>query len=127
MDIYTAVCFALITAVLALTLKNRPDISVILSIAGGVALLISFLPHVAAVIDAVNQMAQRSGIDGGYMLIVMKASGIATAVTICSAVCRDAGQSALAVKVEIAGRIAILTVSLPVINTLFDTIAAAMR
>ena len=118
---------ALITAVLALTLKKSPDISMMVSLAGGTVIMLKILPQLTSLISAITEMAEQGGISGNYILIILKAVGVAIAVTICASVCRDAGQSSLAVKVEIAGRVIILITSLPVLSGLFGIISDAMR
>ncbi len=127
LEIFTAAALGIVTAVLALTLKSRPDISVLISIAGGVVILAGFLPKIAEIIVGIGNIARIGGIDGKYLKIILKSAGIAIAVTVCASVCRDAGQSALALKLEIAGRIAIILMAIPVIENLLDVISLAMR
>ncbi len=127
MEIYTASALGVITAVLALSLKSRPDISVLISVSGGVIILLGFLPQIAGIVGSIRRIAEIGGIDGKYIMIILKAAGIAVIATICSSVCKDSGQAALALKIEIAGRIAILLVAMPVINNLFNVISSAMR
>ena len=62
-----------------------------------------------------------------YIGTVLKATGIAVLITVCSAVCKDAGQTAIAAKLEIAGRVVILMLSLPVLSQLFRVILTAMQ
>ncbi len=127
MDIFTAATTAIVTSVLALSLKNRGELAIMISICGGVLILLQFLPQISEIIDCMKAMAQAGGMDGSYITIILKASGIAVLVAISSSICKDAGQSALAVKVEIAGRVAILITAMPVIYGLFNVITKAMR
>ena len=51
-----------------------------------------------------------------------KAVGVAVVVRITAALCRDAGQSALAAKMEIAGAVLTLSVCLPLFEQVLDLI-----
>ena len=56
------------------------------------------------------------------LLRVCKAVGVAVVVRITAALCRDAGQSALAAKMEIAGAVLTLSVCLPLFEQVLDLI-----
>lgn len=127
MDIFQISGIAIVTVALALTLSDRKDIALLIVLGGGVVILLQVIPWAAQIIQTIQNISQLAGIDSGYIDIVMKATGIAIVVTICSAVCKDAGQTGIAAKVEIAGRITILTVSLPVIGELFNIILSVIK
>ena len=56
-----------------------------------------------------------------YVLVLFKALGICYLTQFAADSCRDAGESALAVKAEIAGRIAVLLISLPLLSQVAST------
>ena len=81
------------------------------------------------VFSAAESAAQRfsgllsqCGLDSALYLPVCKAVGVAVVVRITAALCRDAGQSALAAKVEIAGAVLTLSVCLPLFEQVLDLI-----
>ena len=53
--------------------------------------------------------------------MLFKALGICYLTQFAADSCRDAGESALAVKAEIAGRIAVLLISLPLLSQVAST------
>ncbi len=53
----------------------------------------------------------------GYITVLMKVLGIAILTQLTSDMCRDAGESALASKVEFSGKIIITAAVLPVMET----------
>ena len=127
MNILSVVCIGVAASLLVLVLKDRPETGVVIAIAAGVIIICSSLGIISEMFDAVNSISELAGIEGGYIKTVLKASGIALAVTVCSAICRDAGQTAIARVVEIAGRAAIIGVALPVINALFSEIVRVIK
>lgn len=81
------------------------------------------------VFSAAGSAAQRfsgllsqCGLDSALYLPVCKAVGVAVVVRITAALCRDAGQSALAAKMEIAGAVLTLSVCLPLFEQVLDLI-----
>ena len=127
MNIFAMCAASLVTVILVLTISGtRPEIGIIITICGGVLIMLSALPHVAETISVIKSIASLGGIDMQYIAAALKCSGVGMAVTICSSVCRDGGQTGLATKLEIAGRIMILSVALPIISGLFNAIISAI-
>lgn len=127
MNILSVVCIGVAASMLVLVLKDRPETGVVIAMAAGVIIISSSLGIISEIFDAVNSISALAALDGGYIRTVLKASGIAIAVTVCSSICRDSGQTAIAGVVEIAGRAAIIGVALPVINTLFSEIVRVIK
>ena len=127
MNILSVIFIGVAAALIVLILKDRPEMGMVLAISAGVIIIGSSLGNISEIFDTVMGISTIAGIDGGYIETVLKASGIALAVTMCSSICRDSGQTAIAMKVEIAGRAAIISVALPVINTLFSEIVKVIK
>ena len=115
---------AVITCILCMTVRQRPEISTLLASAGGIIIMTSVMPYISDLFGNINAMAQSAGIDSDYIIIMFKVTGISAITVICAAICRDSGQSGMAAKVEIAGRIMVITAALPVIRHLFRIISS---
>ena len=59
---------------------------------------------------------------GDYIKLLLKMTGITYISEFAASICRDCGYGAVASQVEIFARIALLSISLPVIITLLETI-----
>ena len=57
-----------------------------------------------------------------YASVMIKALGIGLLTKVCADVCRDMGEDSTATKMEIAGRIGILSLGLPVITELVGAV-----
>ena len=127
MDIFSVSVVAVITSLLALTLaKTNPHTSLIISLCGGCIILIFVFGYISPVISLFNSMSALGDINSEYIKIALKAAGLGIVVSVCSAICVDAGQTAVATKLEIAGRIAILATATPVINGFLNAIIFAI-
>jgi stage III sporulation protein AD len=69
---------------------------------------------------------QRIGtmLDGGmpYIGIAIKVIGVAYMAELGASVCQDAGESAVAAKIELAGRVMLLVLAMPVLMDLVNII-----
>ena len=87
MDIFQIACIAIVTTVLVLLLQSRPELAMMVGLAGGVLILLQVLPYIANIVQAIEEVAQLAGIEMQYIGTVLKATGIAVLITVCSAVC----------------------------------------
>lgn len=109
----------LICAVLSLAVRSyRPEFSVYISIACGLLLFVTVLTQLESVMSYVSQLFNRAGSARVYFPVLLKVLGIAYITDFAAQVCRDAGENGIASKVEMAGKILIFYVSLPVFTSL---------
>ena len=78
--------------------------------------------YLAITAQRFSGLLSQCGLDSALYLPVCKAVGVAVVVRITAALCRDAGQSALAAKMEIAGAVLTLSVCLPLFEQVLDLI-----
>lgn len=124
MSIIGICVIAVVGAILALTLKNTtPHISLIIVLATGVIIFASILFFMPQVINKINGLISFTGMDNSYATVLFKSLGICFLCQFATDACKDAGQSSLASKVELAGKLMIVTLSLPLIESIINTAA----
>ena len=100
--------------VLSLTLKkDAPVIAFLLVIAAGVVLLGE---AAQSTMQRFSALLARGNLDAELYGPVLRVVGIAVLVRILAALCRNAGQSALAAKVELAGTVLAFGAALPLLE-----------
>ncbi len=110
---------AITTAVLALTVKSfKPELGMQTALAGGVLILGVCAAELTGTARTLREMLAGTGVDGGVISLVFKVTGIAFTAQIASDICRDAGESALASKVQICGRLMMVSAALPMLTEL---------
>lgn len=123
MIILKVVSFALVALFIILLFKNsRSDIAVLISIIAGATMLIFILGELQQIINFLREISYKAGIDTVYVGIIMKILAIAYIASFASEVCKDAGASTIGSKVEFAGKIMILTMSIPILMAVLDSI-----
>lgn len=112
---------ALISAVLFVVIKKYSPEYMIFAELGSVLLVFLLLyPYIKDIIDFYYEYADYGGIDDSYLKLVLKSIGIALLTQFASDICRDSGQSALAGKIEFAGKLFIAVLALPVAKSLIE-------
>ncbi len=118
----------IIASVLSLVLKkDRPEFSLLVVLSAGLIILLLILPAARIAAETIMTISEIAGIGGEYITVIIKSCVIAMITSVSASTCRDAGNSALALKLEIAGRIAIIILAVPVINTLFNIILSVIK
>lgn len=127
MEIFQIIGLALVATIITIVLKvQRPEIAVQLSLATGILILMLILGKVAAVIELLKSYASKVNIDMEYLSTLLKIVGIAYIVEFGAEVCKDAGEGAIASKVELAGKVIIMVLAVPIITSLLDLIINIM-
>ena len=115
--------FAVCAAVLALILRRlRPEIATVLVIAAGALAVLMVLPQVGQIISGIAALATYGGVEDSYISQLLKIGGISLLMDFAAQTCRDAGEDGLALKVETAGRVMLIGLSLPVMEALLTQI-----
>ena len=110
--------FAIVAAILALTLKQySPKIAVVVSVGAGVLLFGYIAASLLPVLQEVLSISLLSEGVAENIGTLFKCLGVCYVVQLAADSCRDAGQQAIASKVELAGKVTVLALALPMLKT----------
>ena len=127
MSLFAAVAFGLTGAFLAVLSRRAGDeYGFCVSLFCACALGIALLPSLGDILGAAKDYIGISGIGGESFTLLFKAVGAGYTAQAASDICEDAGQSSVASKIRLAGKVSITVMTLPVLKTLFDTVTAAL-
>lgn len=123
MDIFQLIGIAFITAVAALVLKGtKPELALAVTIAGSVILLLFAFEIMRSSLSLFQKIAETTGIKSSLVKILLKMVGIGYLVEFSAGILSDFGQNALADKLIFCGKIIILVLSVPIIESLLSLI-----
>lgn len=127
MDITKLAVIGIIGAILSVTVKDyRPELAGAVSIATGVLILIGVLECLGGVFSDMEAIISKTGIQYEYVKAVIKLIGISYIIKFASEICRDCGQNAIAAKIELAGKVSVLILTLPIINSFLELVIEAL-
>jgi stage III sporulation protein AD len=122
-NIIQIVIFGLVTTIIIVTVKQqRPDIALLISLAGGTVILIFVVSSLSVVIETISNLFNKSNMDSVYITTILKVIGIAYLADFGAQLCKDAGESAIAAKIELGGKILILLLAIPILTALMELI-----
>ena len=123
MDILKIVAFIIITLMIELTLeKVNKEYAILLTIVTSVMVLIFVVVKLDGIISLLDELVKKAGINKEYLTVLLKVTGIAYLVELTKNICVDAGNSSLASKVEMAGKISIVALTVPIITGVVSVI-----
>lgn len=123
MEIFQIVGLGLIAAVLAVLLKqHRPEIALQVSVVTGLIIIMLIMFRLASVLEALQGMTRRINVDTVYISTIFRIVGIAYIAEFGAQVCRDAGETSIASKIELAGKVIIMVLAVPILMALLDLI-----
>ena len=123
MDMIQIIAIGISGAVLALVLKEyKPVFSVCVGIITAALIFLLVLSRLRYALEVVQMLADRLSIDMEYISIIIRIIGISYVARLGSEVCRDAGQNAVAQKIEIAGKIMIVAASIPILTSVLNVL-----
>ncbi|MDR3541851.1 MAG: stage III sporulation protein AD [Desulfosporosinus sp.] len=123
MEIWQIVGLALIVTVICVVLKQiRPEIALQLSILAGAAIFILIISKIKVIVDLLQNLADQANISSYYLLIVLKIVGVAYLAEFGAQICRDAGENALATKIELAAKVGVIVLAIPIIVAITESL-----
>ncbi|MDI3541005.1 hypothetical protein H0A61_02431 [Koleobacter methoxysyntrophicus] len=127
MEVLNIVGMGLIAAILVVVLKEeRPEIAIQVSILVGIIIFILMVNKISLVISILEDLSRKVNIDFIYFSTILKIIGIAYITEFGAQICRDAGSGAIASKIEFAGKILIILLSVPIIVALLEMVLKIM-
>lgn len=125
MNVMKIAGLAILGAVGALILRRlRPEMGLVMALAAGILLLVMCMPMLGDIISGISALAQKGSVTDGTTAQLMKVTAISLMTDFAAQTCRDAGENGLALKAELAGRILMLSLALPAMQTLLSLILA---
>ncbi len=123
MEITKIIGIGLTALIIIIILKQyRPEFALYTSITAGIFILLFSLSNISGVINMLKDLSSKANINSNFLGIILKITGIAILTEFAVSICKDSGESAIANKIDIGGKVIIITISLPIISTLLETI-----
>lgn len=127
MSIGALMALIIIAIMFSLSIKSiSPSISSLISISLCLIIISICVSRIGAIIKSLKGISNYIKIDKAYIVILLKLIGIAYICEFASGISRDAGYSAVASEIELAGKLTMLMVSLPVFLQVIETIMNIM-
>lgn len=122
-EIIKIVGVALIATFLALIIKEqKPNLAFLLIVFVGSAIFLFLVDKIYEIIHMLERLAVNAKVNMVYVETILKIIGIAYIAEFAVQITKDAGQGAIASKIELAGKVIILAMAIPILTVLIETI-----
>ncbi|MEC1117260.1 stage III sporulation protein AD [Bacillus safensis] len=122
-EIIQIVGLGLIATFLALIVKEqKPTFALMLVVFTGCVIFLYLIDQIYAIISMIEKIAASAGVNMKYVETILKIIGIAYIAEFGAQLTKDAGQGAIASKIELGGKILILVMAVPILTVIIETI-----
>lgn len=116
-EIVKIIATALVGGVLAMTVRQYSRPFGLLTGLVTVTVIFAFAADVlGSVISGLDTLIRETGVNVSYFMSVVRVVGIAYITQFGAEILRDSGENAIAMKAELAGKICIMSLTLPIIS-----------
>jgi len=123
MDIIKIIGIAFIALIVIIILKQyKPEFAIYVSLLAGVIILFMVMDKLSGIINLITDLSNKTSINSNFLVILLKITGIALITEFSVSICRDSGENSIANKVDIGGKVIIMTISIPIISGLLETV-----
>lgn len=102
--------------------EQKPNFAFLLVVFVGCTIFLFLIDQIAAIIHMLEKIAVNAKVNLVYVETILKIIGIAYIAEFAAQITKDAGQGAIASKIELAGKILILAMAVPILTVLIETI-----
>ncbi|WP_275667507.1 stage III sporulation protein AD [Bacillus haynesii] len=123
MEIVQIVGLGMIATFLSLIVKEqKPTFAFMIIVFAGCTIFLFLVDQVYEIIRMIEKIAANANINMMYVETILKIIGIAYIAEFGAQLTKDAGQGAIASKIELAGKILILVMAVPILTVIIETI-----
>ena len=121
------VSIGIIGALLTLVLRQLwPELAMLCALITGAVLVFSIIDQAALLLAKLAEISARFETDAGIFSTMLKITGVAYIAEFGVQACRDAGENAIASKVELGGKVVMLGLCVPVVMNLLELLSAVL-
>ncbi len=123
MEIIQIIGIGLIGVLMAIILKEyKPEFKIYISIICGIIIFFLVTDNLREFINLITKLSSKLKMSNSFLLILLKITGISILTEFAISICKDSGESAIASKIDLGGKITIIGISVPIITALLETL-----
>ncbi|ASS98895.1 stage III sporulation protein AD [Geobacillus sp. A8] len=123
MDILQIVGLGLIATFLVVLLQEqKSNLAFLLTVFVGCTIFLLLVDQISSILAMLRKMAEGAHIQMVYLETMLKIIGIAYIAEFAAQISKDAGQGAIAAKIELGGKIVILALAVPILTAIIEAV-----
>ena len=123
MDIVKIIGVGLIALIIIIIVRQyKPEFTLYVSLLAGAIILMFLMDKLDAIISLLTTLSNKTAINNEFLVLLIKITGIAFLTEFAVSVGKDSGESAIANKIDMGGKVIIVSMSIPIISSLLETV-----
>lgn len=123
MEVIKIIGIGLIALILIIILKQyKPEFVIYVSLIAGALILTLTFSKISGIIELINSLSSKASINQEFIKLLIKITGIAILTEFAVSICKDTGETAIASKIDMGGKVIMVSMSVPIIAGLLETI-----
>ena len=119
---------ALATLLCSVIIKSKaPQFAVIISVAGTCIILGTIVAEIKNLLSQISDITSAVSSSSAYIVLMMKVLIISILTQLLSDICRDNGENAIASMTEIAAKLIIISLVLPLFKTILTIVLGLIK
>ena len=123
MDIVKIIGVGLISLIIIIIVRQyKPEFTLYVSLLAGAIILVFIMDKLDGIINLLTTLSNKTAINNEFLTLLIKITGIAFLTEFAVSICKDTGEIAIANKVDMGGKVIIVSMSIPIISSLLETV-----
>lgn len=123
MEIVKIIGIGLVALIIIVILKQyRHEFAMYVSLSAGVIIFALIFTKLSGIIELLKNLSSKASINNQFITLLIKITGIAILTEFAVSICKDTGETAIANKVDLGGKVIIMSMSIPIMCSLLETI-----
>lgn len=123
MEIVKIIGIGLIALILIIILKQyKPEFTIYVSLIAGALILTLIFSKISGIINLLSNLSDKISIHQEFIVLLIKITGIAILTEFAVSICKDSGETAIASKVDMGGKVIMISMSIPILSGLLETV-----
>lgn len=121
MDIVKIIGIAFISLIFTIILKEyRKDFAIYVVIIGGALIFFYSINTISNIMNFINNLSNKTNISSEFIKLLIKITAISILIEFAVSICKDCGENAIASKLDLGGKVIVISMSIPVISTMLN-------
>ena len=123
MEIVKIIGIGLISLIIIVILRQyKPEFALYVSLIAGILIIALVIGKISGIIEILKSLANKLSINNPFLVLLIKITGIAILTEYAVSICKDTGEGAIANKIDFGGKVIIISMSIPIISNLLETV-----
>lgn len=123
MDIVKIIGIGFLTLIITIILKEyKKEYAIYAVLIGGLIIIFYSMDTIKFIIDFINTLSNNQNYNREFISLLLKITGISILTEYAVSICKDSGENSIANKIDFGGKVIVISLSIPVMQTTLTTL-----